>query len=246
MVHNGRQEPIQKWSCPGHRQIHTPQTNITSDVEYTIEQLTEEITNTANASIPKTTPPKDKKVLWWNKQVAECIRKRKIALHKYKRYTLNDQTKLKLLRQLYKAKKKARKAIRQAKADSWEQFLNSINSEQTETRDLWNKINALSGKQKRQKITIFDGTSKTNTNKQNIGFFRTHHVTMSKTTRCVNFSLHNHTPKKNNLPPMCHKTDQTKSSNAWHHPPPPGGLVRVKGGKTYSKVWAVRHSTAAS
>lgn len=125
-----------------------------------IETITAKIINAANDSIPKSKPKGDDKVPWWNSDVEKCIKDRKKALRKLKKYKHDDQTKVKLARKLIKAKTKAEKVISKAKKDSWEQFLSTIDDEVTETRVLWNKIHALEGKtKKKQLITLAEGNT---------------------------------------------------------------------------------------
>lgn len=126
--------------------------------DYTVERITKEIIRAATAAIPKCATPEQKKLPWWNSRVAECIRNRRKALKKFKNYTRMDKTKRKLGKKLRKARDIANDVIHAAKMDSWESFLTSLDKKVTGTKELWNKIHALSGKKKHTDITLVEGT----------------------------------------------------------------------------------------
>lgn len=130
---------------------------ITDDNSNTLESITEGIRNAAYASIPRSNRNTRKTVPWWNAKVAKCIKKRRTALRRFKKHTPNDKKKIFLHRRLKRANHKAEAAIKKAKKESWENFLKSLNEDITDTKEIWNKINALSGKYKKNKIILSDG-----------------------------------------------------------------------------------------
>lgn len=127
---------------------------ITPNDSNTIESITKKIHEAAIASIPRTKEPIHGKVPWWNKQVEQCIKERRTALRKVKEYKHDDKTKSKLVKKLNKAKHRATKVIKQAKQDSWDNFLSTLDDKVTNTKELWNKIHALSGKTYKRGITL--------------------------------------------------------------------------------------------
>lgn len=125
-----------------------------SKEQWTIKEVTNEIHKAAKESIPQVNRKKHKKVPWWNDEVAKVIRNRKKALRRYQEYTKIDLTRERLAKKLRIAKVRASKVIRKAKRESWEHFVQSIDKNSTNMKELWSKVNALSGKSKGQKITL--------------------------------------------------------------------------------------------
>lgn len=123
----------------------------------TIESITQDIHRAAIDSIPKTKRPTHRKVPWWNEKVEQCIKARKAALRRLKLYKHNDKTKIYLVKRLNITKQKATKVLKEAKKASWENFLSTIDDQVSNTKELWNKIHALSGKSHKQDITLTDG-----------------------------------------------------------------------------------------
>lgn len=124
-----------------------------------IETLTEEIHKAATASIPRKIGRKQKKVPWWNHKVAKSVRERRIALTRFKRYTKIDYTKRILAKKLRIAKQMAARIIREAKQKSWEDFIKSLDKGESDSKTLWNKIHALSGKARKNNIVLTEGTN---------------------------------------------------------------------------------------
>lgn len=131
--------------------------SVQDDDTNTIESITEDIHAAARASIPRSMMRKSRKVPWWNKEVEKCVKARRAALRKFKKHKSHDKRKKILHKQLKIANNKAESTMKKAKQESWEHFLSTINDEVTETRELWNKIHALSGKSKKNKISLSDG-----------------------------------------------------------------------------------------
>lgn len=122
-----------------------------------ISELTSDIYEAASVSIPKRRTRVNKNVPWWNDEVANCIKLRKIALRNFQKHIPINSTKIKLAKQLRDAKDNARLVIKKAKKESWKEFLKSINKDENDSRTIWNNIHALSGNNKRRKITLQEG-----------------------------------------------------------------------------------------
>lgn len=122
--------------------------------QWTIQKVTQAIHKAACDSIPRVNRKKRKKVPWWNGEVAKAIRDRKRALRRFQNHEEMGKEREKLAKGLKIARQKADKIIRKAKRDSWEHFIQSIDKNSTDTKELWRKVNALSGKSKGQKITL--------------------------------------------------------------------------------------------
>lgn len=135
--------------------------NAIEDNQWTIQKVTKAIHDAARDSIPRINRKKKKKVPWWNGEVAKAIRKRKSALSEFQKHEVMGKEREKLAKRLRIARIKANKTIRRAKRDSWKQFIQSIDKNSTDTKELWNKVNALSGKSKGQKITLVKEDSST-------------------------------------------------------------------------------------
>lgn len=134
-------------------------TKLPTNEDHDIPKITQTIYEVACSSIAKTKHRIfKKKVPWWNKDVKRCINKRRMALKALRTYKHNDSKKAKLVTKLRKTHYKAQKVIRIAKKESWENFLESINAD-SDPKELWNKVNILSGKKKTEVVTIADGNN---------------------------------------------------------------------------------------
>lgn len=124
------------------------------DCSYSPEEIESIIASAASQHIPRTSgnPPK-RAVHWWCVEVETAIKNRRKALRSLRR-TPNShheyETKLETFRRL---RNTARKAIREAKKRSWENFLEGISANSTST-ELWRRVNALSGKRRHSGYTI--------------------------------------------------------------------------------------------
>lgn len=127
--------------------------------DHNMDRITTAIYEAALDSIPRTNnKKKHNTVPWWNPEVEKHISDRRAALKELKKHKANDDTKQKLATKLRKANKKAQKVIKKAKKESWETFLNEINSDSDPT-ELWGKVNALSGKKRKEEITLLDNNA---------------------------------------------------------------------------------------
>lgn len=129
--------------------------------QWTIQEVTNTIHKVACESIPRVGNRKNKKIPWWNSEVAKAIKKRKNALRKYQDHSKIDAERERLAKRLRIARTRADKIIRKAKRDSWDNFIKSIDQDNTDTKELWSKINALSGKSKGHKITLVKNDNST-------------------------------------------------------------------------------------
>lgn len=119
-----------------------------------ISDFTKIIDSAATATIPKSSSRPGRKALrWWSDETRQAIKKRRKALRKVKRLPLNHPEREKALKSYRAANIECRSIIRRAKRNTWEEFLDSINSDQP-AAELWGKINALSGKRKRTPISL--------------------------------------------------------------------------------------------
>lgn len=132
--------------------------NIKQRATTSIEMLTEEIHKAAIASIPRKNIKRQKRVPWWNNKVAKAVRQRSIALTRFINHTKLDLKKRNLAKNLRIAKHKATRVIRKAKKKSWEDFIKSLDKDESDSKTLWNKIHALSGKNRKQNIILNDGS----------------------------------------------------------------------------------------
>lgn len=120
----------------------------TDDVESKVQSFSQLILHAARESIPKTSPKiKQFKPPWWNNEISKAIRVRKKALRKYNHFMTTDNE------IAYKtAKAHARRLIRVAQRTSWQEYVSNISSN-TSSKEVWSKIQKISGKFSPQFIT---------------------------------------------------------------------------------------------
>jgi ribonuclease HI len=128
--------------------------DLTDDIYDTfISQLTEAV----DESIPKTKLPSGSKspVPWWTDNCSRVIREKKTALNRLKRSALPEDY------IVYKKKRaEARRMIKEAKKNSWEEYCGSITSK-TSTREVWNKVKSISKNKSFRSIpTLIDQNKK--------------------------------------------------------------------------------------
>lgn len=113
-----------------------------------IEGLCELIIDAARRSIPRTSGKSGTKAVpWWSQDVKLAIRKRRKALRALQRARqagINTEDSAARFRE---ARNQCKKIVSEAKADSWNRFLNGIDSSAS-TTELWRRINALTGKRR--------------------------------------------------------------------------------------------------
>lgn len=97
--------------------------------------LYDTIRNAVNLTIPsKQTIHKNRQVPWWSEKIARLIKDRKRNLRKYKKSKLLSD-----LIDFKKARALARLEINSQKQQSWQQFINSINTTSSD-KEIWTKI----------------------------------------------------------------------------------------------------------
>lgn len=108
------------------------------------EALEEALVSAAEASIPRTgTKVGRRAVHWWNPTVETAIRERRKALRKFRKRCKrnpNDPQKKELSDSFKSARREARKATKEAKSQSWTNFVTGISPE-LNTKEVWRRIN---------------------------------------------------------------------------------------------------------
>ena len=108
----------------------------------------------AENSIPKTRCTTKHNVPWWNNEVADAIKNRKTASRRlHKNRTLNNYITFKKYNAI------AKKTTLKAKRESIAAYISSINSD-TNTSEIWKKINKFQGKYKRPNPPIIENDNK--------------------------------------------------------------------------------------
>lgn len=127
--------------------------------DYTINEFNQLVFDAAKQSIPRTSGyPGPKSVPWWSETVKKAIKRRRKTLRALRRMDVNDPRRKQALEDFQKARREAGNVIAEAKKASWEKFVGGINPNAT-SKQLWDKINALSGKRRSNKKYIrIDGT----------------------------------------------------------------------------------------
>lgn len=117
--------------------LHRPNT-------FTVEALEEALVSAAEASIPRTgTKVGRRAVHWWNPTVETAIRERRKALRKFRKRCKknpNDPHNKELSDSFKSARRVARKATKEAKSQSWTNFVTSISPE-LNTKEVWRRVN---------------------------------------------------------------------------------------------------------
>jgi len=91
--------------------------------------------------------------VWFTDDCKTAIKNRKRALRNLRRHPTSDNIEV-----LRIASAKARKIIRQSKKHSWQSFVSKINSN-TPTRQIWNMVRKIQGKNIRQPIKHLNSTT---------------------------------------------------------------------------------------
>lgn len=120
----------------------------------TMSDLVNIINGAATAAIPKTSAHPGRRALaWWSPETKKAVKARRKALRAAKRIPDGHPNKEDALLAYRSARNECRQCIRNAKLQSWNKFLDSINDQQTPT-ELWNKVNSLNGKRKMNGLAI--------------------------------------------------------------------------------------------
>lgn len=90
---------------------------------------------------------------WWSPDIKKITKERRKALRAAKRLP-NDHPEKSQLMEIYCSKRnECRQRIREAKQQTWQDFLEGINANQTAS-ELWNRVNALNGKRRATGMTL--------------------------------------------------------------------------------------------
>uniref|UniRef100_A0AAG5DU64 Uncharacterized protein n=2 Tax=Anopheles atroparvus TaxID=41427 RepID=A0AAG5DU64_ANOAO len=126
---------------------------------WTPEQFTTLIRNTANSFIPRTPNNlKKRQVPWWNPEVAKAIKLRRKTLRSLRRATKNNPTPspyiLSLATAYRTANTLAKIAIKKAKEESWNRFVEEINPDIT-CKEMWRRVSLLHGSSKKPNHILY-------------------------------------------------------------------------------------------
>nr|CAI5861245.1 unnamed protein product [Callosobruchus analis] len=113
----------------------------TRKIAESVNRITEAITQAASQTIPVTSGTTTRpKVPWWISDIANNIKQQRSALKRFRRNpTIQNMINFK------KARAKARRTIMSSKKSSFQHFVSTITPETT-TKEIWDKIRAISGK----------------------------------------------------------------------------------------------------
>ena len=103
--------------------------------------FTSTLTNIASQTIPKTTNVSKRiKKPWYNDTCKAAVCDRKKTLHEFKTHPTSEN-----LQKLKISRAKARRTIRQAKRQSWQTYVSSLNA-RAPAKKLWSMVHKISGK----------------------------------------------------------------------------------------------------
>lgn len=119
-----------------------------------VQDFTKAIINAARKNIPKTKSnrPTKRSLPWWNKEIANTIKQRKILMKRLLKIQ-NTNLKVKTLSKYNQLNSKARKLIAKAKKKSWKTFTKDIDLK-TNSTDIWKKIHSINGNTRQTNITL--------------------------------------------------------------------------------------------
>ena len=118
------------------------------DIDTKVSNAQHSILHAAEAAIPKTSTVHTKRgVSWWTTDCRQALRERNRRYRHFRQQPSQDN-----FIAYKKARAQARKVIRNAKRDSWRQFVSSINRT-TPLTQVWNSINRISNRKTHTPIT---------------------------------------------------------------------------------------------
>lgn len=124
------------------------------DMTYTPEALSNLILDTAVSCIPRSSGKnRHKQVPWWNSVVAQSIKSRRKSLRLLRRLDKSDPNYQEALLKFRQERNNARKIIKDAKENSWRNFVENI-SIHSSTAEMWKRVNILQGRLQRPKLFI--------------------------------------------------------------------------------------------
>lgn len=113
-----------------------------------VSELMSIIHEAASEAIPKTNSTPGRKALhWWSPDTKSAVKARRKALRAAKRLPSGHPDKEAAHKHYCIKRNECRQIIRKAKQESWESFLDSINSNQSPA-EIWGRVNALNGKRR--------------------------------------------------------------------------------------------------
>lgn len=111
------------------------------DINQLVKDFSDGIITAASESVPKSkSSTQIKKVPWWNTKIAEAVKEKKRAFNIFKRLQTNES-----MIRFKQLRAKARQLIVQSKRKSWQEYVNSINSN-TNSKEIWQKIRNIIGR----------------------------------------------------------------------------------------------------
>ena len=116
-----------------------------------IEAFSNALLEIAEKCIPKTSGKPRISYPWFNDDCKNAIKDRKKSLNKFKRYPTQEN-----LFEYKRLAAKAKRTIKKAKRDSWQQYVNKLNS-QTPIKKTWSMIRKISGKNVTSPIKYLQG-----------------------------------------------------------------------------------------
>lgn len=126
----------------------------TVDPPNSADDFVKQLFQIASNHIPRSSgAPGKKSVPWWNSNVHSAVKLRRKKLRALQRLPKEDRKNSEIFAEFKAARNAARATVKLAKQDSWDQFISSINPESS-SKELWDKINRLSGKKARQSIKL--------------------------------------------------------------------------------------------
>ena len=126
-----------------------------------IEALEQSIIAAAENSIPRTSTKASRRAVhWWNDTVATAIKLRRKTLRKLRKLDDGDPQKTEALKRFKDARKIARNAVKEAKAQSWATFVTGI-SPALNTKEICRRINTFRDGYKSpiKRLSTPDGTT---------------------------------------------------------------------------------------
>ncbi|XP_058448897.1 uncharacterized protein LOC131428855 [Malaya genurostris] len=127
---------------------------ICPDIEWNVDSFTEKLIAAANTSIPRTSGRVGPKAVpWWCPEAKTAIRQRRKCLRALRRLQRFDPDQPAALASFQEARAAARKAIKEAKEHSWENFVATISPDSSTTK-LWQTVNCLRGSRQQRTIVV--------------------------------------------------------------------------------------------
>lgn len=108
-------------------------------------EFTKRVISAAKKSIPKTSSKVGKRAVhWWTDEVAEAVKLRRKKLRKLRKLTQQDPRHAEALQEFKAARNDARRIIKEAKKESWNNFVTGIHPSSSAS-EVWRRVNAMKG-----------------------------------------------------------------------------------------------------